>query len=112
MVEVRAAVSHEAGEVRRVEITTDGGQHWQNAELKSPTYRMAHTRFGLSWKWDGKECVLMSRCIDELGTVQPTRAEVGKFWGEPPDRARVRGNDNTVQPWRIASDGSVQNGLA
>jgi sulfane dehydrogenase subunit SoxC len=73
---------------------------------------MAHTRFGMHWKWDGKECVIMSRCTDELGTVQPTRAEVGKFWGDPPDRARVRGNDNTVQPWRIASDGSVHNGLS
>jgi hypothetical protein len=24
----------------------------------------------------------------------------------------VPGNDNTIQPWRIASDGSVHNGLA
>jgi sulfane dehydrogenase subunit SoxC len=101
-----------AGEVRKVEISTDGGQHWQVADIRSPIYRMAHTRFGMHWKWDGKECVIMSRCTDELGTVQPTRAEVGKFWGDPPDRARVRGNDNTVQPWRIASDGSVHNGLS
>ena len=88
------------GAVRKVEVSTDGGQTWQDAELRSPAYRMAHTRFGLHWKWDGKECVLMSRCTDELGTVQPTRAEVGKFFGDPPDRPRVRGNDNTVQPWK------------
>jgi hypothetical protein len=54
----------------------------------------------------------MSRCTDELGTVQPTRAEVAKYWNEQPDKSRVRGNDNTVQPWKVASDGSVQNGLA
>jgi sulfane dehydrogenase subunit SoxC len=101
-----------AGAVRKVEISTDGGQSWQDAELRSPAYRMAHARFGFHWKWDGKECVLMSRCTDELGTVQPTRAEVAKFWGDPPDKARVRGNDNTVQPWKVASDGSVHNGLA
>jgi sulfane dehydrogenase subunit SoxC len=100
------------GAVRKVDVSTDGGKTWKDAELRSPAYRMAHTRFGFHWKWDGKECVLMSRCTDELGTVQPTRDEVAKFWNDPPDRARVRGNDNTVQPWKIASDGSVTNGLA
>jgi len=73
---------------------------------------MAHTRFGFHWKWDGKECVLMSRCTDDAGSVQPTRAEVGQYWNDPPDRVRVRGNDNTVQPWKVASDGSVSNGLS
>jgi sulfane dehydrogenase subunit SoxC len=101
-----------AGAVRKVEVSTDGGRTWKEAELRSPAYRMAHTRFGFNWKWDGRECVLMSRCTDELGTVQPTRAEVAKFWNDPPDRPRVRGNDNTVQPWKIAGDGSVTNGLA
>ena len=99
-----------AGAVRKVEISTDGGQHWQDAELRSPAYPMAHTRFGFHWKWDGKACVLMSRCIDELGTAQPTRADVAKYWNER--TARVRGNDNTVMPWKVGSDGSVTNGLA
>jgi hypothetical protein len=55
----------------------------------------------------------MSRCTDELGTVQPTRAQSAKYWNKPFDASfRVPGNDNTVQPWRIASDGSVHNGLA
>jgi len=101
-----------AGTIRRVEISTNGGQSWQDAELRSPAYPMAHTRFGCHWNWDGKECVLLSRCTDDVGTVQPTRAEVAKYWNEPPDRARVRGNDNTVQPWKVASDGSVHNGLS
>ena len=98
------------GAVRTVEVSTDGGQTWKDAELRGTPYRMAHTRFGFNWKWDGKECVLMSRCTDELGTVQPTRAQVAKFWNEPVDKVRVRGADNTVQPWRVASDGSVTNG--
>jgi sulfane dehydrogenase subunit SoxC len=102
-----------AGAIRKVEISTDGGQSWREAELRSPVYKVAHTRFGLTWKWDGKECVLMSRCTDELGTVQPTRAQAAKYWNKPLDATfRVPGNDNTVQPWRIASDGSVHNGLA
>jgi sulfane dehydrogenase subunit SoxC len=100
------------GAVRKVEVTTDGGHTWQDAELRTPAYRMAHARFALPWKWDGRECVLMSRCTDELGTRQPTRAEAGKYFGDPPERARVRGNDNSVQPWKVAGDGSVHNGLA
>jgi sulfane dehydrogenase subunit SoxC len=95
-----------------VEVSTDGGQSWKDAEFKTPNYRMAHARFALPWKWDGKECVLLSRCTDELGTRQPSRAESAKFFNKPLEGFRVPGNDNTVQPWRVASDGSVHNGLA
>jgi len=98
-----------AGAVRKVEISTDGGKSWKDAELRSPAYPMAHTRFGFHWKWDGKECELQSRCTDELGTVQPSLAEAGKFWNDPPEKPRTRGTDNTIQPWRVASDGSVHN---
>src|SRR5882762_1425341 len=55
------------GAVRRVEVSTDGGRTWKDAEFRTPAYRMAHTRFALPWTWDGKECELMSRCTDELG---------------------------------------------
>jgi hypothetical protein len=54
----------------------------------------------------------MSRCTDELGTVQPTRADVAKYWNETEDKVRIRGADNSVQPWRITSDGSVHNGIS
>jgi len=99
--------------IRSVDISTDGGQTWKPAELRTPAYPMAHTRFGFHWKWDGKESVIMSRCTDELGTVQPTRADVAKYWNVPNDsKLVVKGLDNTVFPWRVASDGSVHNGLA
>jgi sulfane dehydrogenase subunit SoxC len=101
------------GAIRSVEISTDGGRRWQNADLRSQAYLMAHTRFGLNWRWDGKECELMSRCTDSLGSVQPTRAEVAKYWNKPLDaNFRIPGADNSVQSWKIASDGSVHNGLA
>ena len=101
-----------AGAIRTVEVSTDAGRSWHAAELQSPAYPMAHTRFGFGWKWDGKETVLMSRCTDELGTVQPTRAEAAKYWNKPLDNQfRVPGADNTVQPWKVASDGSVHNAL-
>jgi sulfane dehydrogenase subunit SoxC len=103
------------GAIRKVEISTDDGHTWKEAEIRGGVHRMAHTRFGLNWKWDGQECVLQSRCTDELGQVQPTRAQLAKFLNHPPDYYHdhgVQGTDNTIQPWRVAADGSVQNGLA
>ena len=98
------------GAVRTVEVSTDKGQTWKKAEFRTPAFKMAHVRFGLGWKWDGKECVILSRCTDELGTVQPSRAEAAKYFNKPlTDDFRVPGADNTIQHWRIASDGSVHN---
>jgi hypothetical protein len=56
----------------------------------------------------------MSRCIDEIGQVQPTRAQVAKVFNVPADYYHdhgVQGSDNTIVPWKIAADGSVSNGL-
>ncbi len=76
---------------------------------------MAHTRFGMDWKWDGQECVIQSRCIDELGQVQPSGAELAKFFNVAPDYYKThgtQGTDNRIQPWRVASDGTIHNALA
>ena len=101
-----------AAAVRRVEISTDAGKSWKDAELRSPAYPMAHTRFGFHWNWDGTETTLMSRCTDELGTPQPTPAQVAKYFNKAPDsNYRAPGTDNTIQPWRVTSDGSVHNAL-
>jgi len=101
------------GAIRRVEVSTDAGKHWSNAAFQGTPQRMAHTRFTYQWNWDGKETELLSRCTDELGQVQPTRAQVAAFLKVPLDPSfSVPGNDNTIQPWRIASDGSVHNGYA
>ena len=89
------------GAVSRVEVSTDGGDSWMDAEIRGTAHRMAHTRFSFHWNWDGTETELQSRCTDELGQVQPDRRLV-----------RVRGRDNSIQPWRIASDGSVHNAIS
>lgn len=102
-----------SGAIRTVDVSVDGGQTWKAAELRSPAYPMAHTRFGFPWKWDGKETVIMSRCKDDAGTAQPTRAEIAEYWKVPNNAdLQIKGNDNSVFPWRIASDGTVHNGLA
>jgi sulfane dehydrogenase subunit SoxC len=102
------------GAIRTVEVSTDGGRKWNPAVIKGGTaQRMAHTRFGYGWNWDGNETEILSRCTDEIGQVQPTREQVAQYWNVPFDRDyRVPGLDNSVMPWRIARDGSVTNGLA
>jgi sulfane dehydrogenase subunit SoxC len=92
------------GLIRRVEVSTDGGKAWRAARLQAPVLRFAHARFGLDWRWDGRETVLQSRCIDETGYVQPTLREL----------VQVRGLEshyfnNAIQSWRVAVDGSVHN---
>ncbi len=106
--EVRGLAWSGGGAVARVEVSTDGGESWFAADLRGTPQRMAHTAFSFDWTWDGSETVLLSRCIDEIGQVQPTREQVAEFWGRP----GVRGQDNSIQPWRIESDGSVHNAIA
>ena len=96
-----------------MEVSTDGGKRWNVAEIKGTAQRFAHCRFGYQWNWDGKETELLSRCTDELGSVQPTRAQIAKFFNAAQDGSfNPPGNDNSIQPWRIASDGSVHNAIA
>ena len=101
------------GAVRKVEISTDGGQSWNVADLKGTPNRMAHTRFGYMWNWDGGEHVIMSRTTDETGAVQPTRQQVAEFFKKDyTPQYRPPGLNNTIMPRKIAGDGSVTNGIA
>jgi sulfane dehydrogenase subunit SoxC len=103
------------GAVRRVEVSTDGGLTWKDAKLQEPVLRMAHTRFRLDWTWDGEEVVLQSRCTDERGEVQPSVEELNKYW-ELSGKDRLGATSlfnhfNAIQPWRVASDGSVHDAM-
>ena len=93
------------GTIERVEITTDGGATWTDAELQTPVLRHAHTRFRWSWKWDGREAMLASRCTDDTGYTQPPLMEL----------IRIRGtnsmyHNNGIQTWKVAADGKITNG--
>ncbi len=94
------------GLITRVEVSTDGGAHWQPAELQAPVLSKCVTRFRLPWHWDGAPAVLMSRAIDETGYVQPTRAAL----------VAVRGTHsyyhfNAIQPWRVDAQGGVTDAI-
>ena len=41
------------GAIRKVEVSTDGGKRWKDAEIRGTAHRMAHTRFSYQWNWDG-----------------------------------------------------------
>ena len=99
------------GAVRRVDVSTDGGRTYKEAELQQPVFRYAHTRFRFPWRWNGEEAVLQSRCTDERGEVQPTIVEAAKNLGVTPDYFYQADHFNGIQPWKVNRDGSIQNAL-
>ena len=99
------------GAIRRVEVTTDGGRTWKDAQLQEPVLRLAHTRFRLPWNWNGEETVIESRCTDERGRTQTLLSEIRKKWGDNPDAWKSSDSAGErfsgTQPWKITRDGSV-----
>lgn len=105
------------GAITRVEVLTDNGGTWYDAELQGPAHRIAHTRFNYNWNWNGEETVIMSRCTDELGQLQPSMAQFAAYWNTTPEKllsgdGRGSGHHNSIQPWGIRADGSVYNVFA
>ncbi|WP_447974446.1 sulfite dehydrogenase [Nitrospira sp. Kam-Ns4a] len=103
-VEIRGLAWSGRGRIASVEVSTDGGRTWQPAALQEPVLPKCHTRFRLPWRWHGQEAILQSRCTDETGYVQPTRAAL----------LAVRGQHsiyhfNGIHSWRVARDGTVEN---
>jgi sulfane dehydrogenase subunit SoxC len=102
------------GAVSKVDISTDGGRTWKEAKLHAPVLPKAHTRFTFDWAWDGEEAMLMSRCTDDQGDIQPSRAELYRNWGiaEQDSQKAVRTTHfNAMQPWKVARDGSVHDAM-
>lgn len=91
------------GKIKQVEVSTDGGRTWSEAKLQEPVLPLAVARFRYSWHWDGKAAELQSRCTDETGFLQPSRAEF----------IAVRGlysgyHFNAIKSWYVREDGSVK----
>jgi sulfane dehydrogenase subunit SoxC len=93
-----------SGRIERVEITTDGGKSWVDAQLQEPRLANAFTRFRLMWRFDGREALIASRATDATGYVQPSREEL----------IAVRGTNsgyhfNGMKFWKVHADGMVTN---
>jgi len=93
------------GAIAKVEITVDGGQTWKAAELMTPVLPIAHTRFRYSWKWDGSEALIASRCTDDTGYTQPPIPQLIEVRG-----VNSQYHNNGIQAWKIAADGKITNG--
>lgn len=90
------------GRIVRVEVSTDGGERWRDAELQPPILPRALTRFRTSWRWNREDAVLQSRCTDDTGYRQPTREQL----------LAVRGPNhedhyNGIKAWRVEKTGEV-----
>jgi sulfane dehydrogenase subunit SoxC len=101
------------GAIRRVEVSTDGGKTWKDAQLQDPVARKAHTRFVFPWEWNGEEAMIQSRSTDEPNMVQPTKEQIADLYHIGMDYYQTSmvsvNHYNGIQPWKISSSGSVSN---
>jgi len=105
------------GKITRVEISVDGGKNWRDAKIQDPVHTKAHTRFTYDWDWNGQDAVIVSRATDDQRELQPTLAELGKYWGIKMDEWRQKEDKpraihmNSQQPWKVNKDGSISDAL-
>jgi sulfane dehydrogenase subunit SoxC len=90
------------GKIARVDISTDGGESWHEADLQEPVLPKCHTRFRLPWQWDGGRATIMSRATDETGYTQPSLDELIDVRG-----IGTRYHYNHVRAWTVQADGTV-----
>lgn len=96
------------GRVQAVDVSVDGGKSWMPARIDSLPEPMCTVRFSFPWMWNGAAATLQSRCIDETGYVQPTRAELIAIRGDHGKFGSIY-HLNAIQSWAVAADGSVTN---
>ena len=95
------------GKIAKVEISTDEGRTWKQAQLNYPVLPKAQTRFQMDWVWDGKPTKIISRATDEKHNVQPDRKSFIAKMG-----TNALFHYNAQQTWSIDGDGRVRNVLA
>ena len=105
-IEIRGLAWSGRGRVARVDISTNGGRSWKQAELQAPVVPKAHTRFRLLWNWNGSPTEILSRAVDETGYVQPEWSALMQARGR-----RTRYHLNPVTGWKIGTDGRVLFGI-
>ena len=79
-VEVRGVAWAGDDAVERVEISTDDGETWADAELFGPDYTGAWRLFRYEWDADPGTHRILSRATDELGRRQPERISGPDAW--------------------------------
>ncbi|WP_218571431.1 sulfite dehydrogenase [Pseudomonas sp. DG56-2] len=95
------------GKIVNVEISTDGGVNWGQAQINAPVLHKAQVRFHQDWTWDGRPTRIVSRSTDDKGHVQPDRESLIATMGE-----NALFHYNGQQTWAIDADGRVTNVLS
>ena len=95
------------GRIAKVEVGTDAGKTWKEAQLNHPVLPKAQARFQMDWEWDGKATKIVSRSTDEKGNVQPDRQS---FLDQVGTNALF--HYNAQQTWSIDASGRVRNALS
>ena len=90
------------GRITRVEVSTDDGRNWHDAELHGAALPKAPVRFQHMWEFTGQDAVLLSRATDETGYVQPTRTKLIAVRGIGTDY-----HFNQVVGCKVERDGQV-----
>ncbi|KTG11565.1 molybdopterin-binding oxidoreductase [Haloprofundus marisrubri] len=84
-IEVRGVAWAGDDSVERVEISTDGGQSWAEADLFGPEYSGAWRLFRYDWRAEPGQHVLLSRATDERGRRQPATISEPDDWRDALD---------------------------
>ena len=90
------------GAIARVEVSTDGGNTWNQAKLQQPVLDKALTRFRAPWHWNGAPSILQSRAYDARGRVQPRRADLIERKG-----GNAYYHYNAIVSWSVDASGAI-----
>jgi sulfane dehydrogenase subunit SoxC len=92
-----------SGKIARVEVSTDGGKTWADAELQTPVLSKSTTQFRYPRRWDGQTSTLQSRCTDESGYLQPTHEEFLASYGR-----HIGYHYHAIKSWYVKPSGEVK----
>jgi sulfane dehydrogenase subunit SoxC len=95
------------GKIAKVEVSTDDGKTWNEAQLTGPVLPRAQVRFQIDWDWDGRPTRIVSRSTDDHWNVQPDRKTFIDQMG-----TNALFHYNAQQTWSIDAAGRVRNVLA
>jgi sulfane dehydrogenase subunit SoxC len=100
-----------SGRIKQVTVSADGGKSWAEAALQEPVLSKCFTRFRIPWQWNGGPAVLQSRAWDDVGNVQPTRAEIIAARGQAsrvaPVTAFISQHYNGPTSWAVDASGGL-----
>ena len=100
--EIRGLAWSGRGNIKRVDVSTDGGKTWQAAQLQEPVLSKCLTRFRLPWTWDGGPALLQSRAVDNTGFIQPSKEQLVAARG-----VNSFYHFNGISSWRVDAKGAV-----